>query len=204
MGKGWAALIVGTLMFAGTGWSHAAEGPASPPLQGGAEQKISGSVVAETRLPEVVVVGEKLVGPTKQTGETVYTGTEVTRKGMELQGARANISVHEAIGILPGVNVESPDSRGLAAEQRNTRFRGVRGSLGAMTILGIPNYGGNPIGPRDYIYDMENMDSAAVYLGGGARRHRDRGRLPRGCDRTEAQMARGKDRICSQSEYWFP
>jgi hypothetical protein len=34
-----------------------------------------------------------------------------------------------------------------------------------MTVEGVPNWGGNPIGPRDYIYDTENFQGIAVYKG---------------------------------------
>ncbi len=120
----------------------------------------------EASLEEMVVTGERLVTPTKQTDETVYTGKEVTRKGIEAQGSKAEVSVYEAINILPGINVESPDPYGLAAEQKSVRFRGIRSSLGAMTVEGVPNWGGNPIGPRDYLYDTENFQGIAVYKGG--------------------------------------
>jgi iron complex outermembrane receptor protein len=116
-------------------------------------------------MEEIVVTGEKLVTPTKQPNETVYTGSEVTKKGMEIQGNKANVSIYEAIDILPGISVESPDPYGLSAESRNVRIRGVRGSMGAMTVEGVPNWGGNPIGPREYLYDTENLQSIAVYKG---------------------------------------
>ena len=32
-------------------------------------------------------------------------------------------------------------------------------------MAGVPNYGGNPMGPREYLYDMENFESIAVYKG---------------------------------------
>jgi iron complex outermembrane recepter protein len=116
-------------------------------------------------LEDVVVTGTKLVTPTKQTNETVYTGSEITRDGLDALGSKAAVSVYEAINILPGVTVESIDPYGLAAEQKNIRVRGVRGFLGAMTVAGVPNYGGNPMGPREYLYDTENFDSIAVYKG---------------------------------------
>ena len=119
----------------------------------------------EAELEEMVVVGEKLLTPTRQTGEQVYTGTEITRSGMALPGARAEISVYEAMETLPGVQIESVDPLGLAVEQKNTRVRGVRGFLGSMTVEGVPNWGGNPMGPREYLYDMENFESIAVYKG---------------------------------------
>lgn len=116
-------------------------------------------------LDDVVVTATKLVTPTKQTNETVYTGSEITREGLDALGSKAAVSVYEAINILPGISVESIDPYGLAAEQKNIRVRGVRGFLGAMTVAGVPNYGGNPMGPREYIYDTENFDSIAVYKG---------------------------------------
>lgn len=117
------------------------------------------------QLEEIVVKGVKIVTPTKQPGETVYTGTEVTQKGIEIQGEKAKTNVYEVLSIAPGVVFESVDPYNLASEQTNVRIRGVRGYLGAMTIEGVPNYGGNPIGPRAYVYDMENFESAAIYKG---------------------------------------
>ena len=116
-------------------------------------------------LEDIVISEKKLVRPTKQTNETVYTGSEVTREGIAAQGAKATVSVYEAVNVLPGVSVESIDPYGLAAEQKNIRIRGVRGYLGAMTVAGVPNYGGNPMGPREYIYDTENFESISVYKG---------------------------------------
>jgi len=118
-----------------------------------------------TSLGEIVVTEEKLFTPTKQTDETVYTGSEITQKGVEIQGSKAETSVYEAISILPGISVESADPYGLAAEQRVIRVRGVRGYLGALTVEGVPNWGGNPIGPREYLYDTENLESISVYKG---------------------------------------
>jgi len=116
-------------------------------------------------LDEILVTGEKLITPTKQTNETVYTGSEITKKGLEAQGTKATVSVYEAINVLPGISVETVDPYGLAAEQKNIRVRGVRGYSGAMTVEGIPNWGGNPMGPREYIFDTENFQSIAVYKG---------------------------------------
>lgn len=117
-------------------------------------------------LEKVTIEAEKLITPTKQANESVYTGSEVTSKGIELQGVKASTSVYEAISVLPGINVENVDSSGLAVEQSSVRLRGVKSSMGALTVEGVPNYGGNPIGPRDYLYDMENVESFSVYKGG--------------------------------------
>jgi len=141
--RGFAAALCVVAALAGTAW--AGEG--------------------EAVLEEMTVVGERLVTPTRQANEQVYTGTEITRSGLKLSGTRAETSVYEAMGALPGVQVESVDPYGLAAEQKNTRVRGVRGFLGSMTVEGVPNWGGNPMGPREYIYDMENFESLAIYKG---------------------------------------
>jgi len=116
-------------------------------------------------LPEVEIKGEKILLPTRQTGETVYTGVEVTQKGITLSGEKGKANVYEALSFVPGVVFESPDSNNLASEQANVRIRGVRGYLGGLTVEGVPNYGANPIGPRAYIYDLENFESVAIYKG---------------------------------------
>ncbi len=116
-------------------------------------------------MDSMIVEGQRIVTPTRQTNDTVFTGTEITRKGMEIQGGKTAASVYESMNVLPGVNVESVDPFGLSTEQKTIRVRGVRGYLGSMTVEGVPNYGGNPMGPRDYIYDTENFQGIAVYKG---------------------------------------
>lgn len=115
-------------------------------------------------LDDVVVSGQ-IVAPTREALETVYTGVELTREGLKLGGEKASHSVWEAVSILPGIMFTSPDPYNLASTQSSIRVRGVSGSLGSMSIEGIPIYGGNPIGPRTYILDLDNFDSLAVYKG---------------------------------------
>ncbi len=119
----------------------------------------------DTILSETQVTAPKLLIPTRQANETVYTGTAVTAEGIERQGRKAETSVYSAIDMLPGVNTENPDASGLAVEQSSVRVRGVRSYMGALTVEGVPNYGGNPIGPRDYLYDMQNFTDVSVYKG---------------------------------------
>ncbi|MGQ9648081.1 MAG: TonB-dependent receptor plug domain-containing protein [Thermodesulfobacteriota bacterium] len=119
----------------------------------------------ETKIEEIVVTGEKIMMPTKEAAETVYTGVEVTKEGLKLGGEKGAHNAWEAISILPGVMFESPDPANLASTQTGVRIRGVSGSLGSMSIEGIPIYGGNPIGPRAYVLDLENFESIAVYKG---------------------------------------
>jgi len=118
----------------------------------------------EINLEEIVVTGEKITMPTKEAAETVYTGVELTKEGLKLGGEKGSHSVWEAISILPGIMFESPDPANLTT-QMSVKVRGVSGSLGSMSIEGIPIYGGNPIGPRAYILDLENFESIAVYKG---------------------------------------
>lgn len=118
----------------------------------------------EAKLEEIVVTGEKIITPTKEAAETVYTGVEITKEGIGLGGEKGSQNVWDAISILPGVMFESPDPANLAT-QTSVRIRGVSGSLGSMSIEGIPIYGGNPIGPRAYVLDLENFESIAVYKG---------------------------------------
>lgn len=123
------------------------------------------AMATEVKLPEVLVTEDRISTPTRQIDETVSTGSEISSKGIALQGPKAETSVNEAINLLPGLNMESADGRGLGGEQSTMRIRGVRGMLGSLTVEGVPNYGGNPIGPRDYLYDLENINTIAVYKG---------------------------------------
>jgi iron complex outermembrane recepter protein len=123
------------------------------------------AMAANVKLPEVLVTEDRISTPTRQIDETVSTGSEISSKGITLQGPKAETSVNEAINLLPGLNTESADGRGLGGEQSTMRSRGVRGMLGSLTVEGVPNYGGNPIGPRDYLYDLENINTIAVYKG---------------------------------------
>ncbi len=125
----------------------------------------SRALATDQQLPELVVSEERIITPTRQIDETVSTGSELSSRGIELQGPKAATSVYEAIDLLPSVTMESADGRGLSGEQAVQRSRGVRGMLGALTIEGVPNYGQNPIGPRDYLYDLENIKTIAAYKG---------------------------------------
>jgi len=115
-------------------------------------------------LKPVTVMGE-LIRPTRQTGDSLYTGTTVTRRGIELLGTPAKTSVFNVLNLLPGLNVESRDPYGLSG--KNIRIRGIKGYFTGITVEGIPNYGIMPVGPREDIYDMENMESVSLYKGAG-------------------------------------
>ena len=112
---------------------------------------------------EDIIVTEELIRPTRQTGDSLYTGTSVTKKGIELLGTPAKTSVYSALDILSGINVESEDPYGLSG--KDIRIRGAKGFYCGMTVEGIPNYGIMPIGAREDIYDMENMERVSLYKG---------------------------------------
>lgn len=116
-------------------------------------------------LPEIVVKAERIVTPTKETAETVYTGTGITKKGIELSGEKGSSNVWSVLNFLPGVFFESPDPTRLSSTQRTITIRGVRGNFGTMSVEGVPVYGGNPIGPREYIFDLDNLKAIDVYKG---------------------------------------
>lgn len=117
------------------------------------------------RLDEMVVNATRIIAPTMQSGDTVFTGTQITADGIEMQGGRAQTSIYNTLQVLPGVSVESADSFGLSPEQNVIRMRGVRGFLGAMSVEGVSNWGGNPMGPREYLYDTNNFESVTIYKG---------------------------------------
>ncbi|MBN2331697.1 MAG: TonB-dependent receptor [Deltaproteobacteria bacterium] len=112
---------------------------------------------------DTITVEEKIISPTKQEGDLLHTGSMVTTAGMELSGAAGLNSVFKALDLLPGINTELQDPFGIAS--KSVRIRGVQSLFAGMTVEGLPNYGIMPIGPRDDIYDMENMESIGLYKG---------------------------------------
>lgn len=113
-------------------------------------------------LEDITVTGE-VITPVKQAGDALYSGSMVTRQGIELSGIAAASSIYQAVDLLPGVSLEATDSYGLAG--KNTRFRGIKGMFGSITIEGMPDYGIMPLGPRDSIFDTENIRGIALYEG---------------------------------------
>ncbi len=109
-------------------------------------------------LPEIQVKAN-VVKPSKQEGDTIYTGVEINN----ITGVAEKNSIYNAISTLPSVNLDSDDPFGLG--DKRVRIRGSSDYYLGVTINGIPNYGIMPIGPRDYIYDIENMEAIKVYPG---------------------------------------
>ncbi len=116
-------------------------------------------------LEQINITAEPLIIPALQPDESVYTGSELTTRALELSGVAGSNSIYEASEIFGSVNVESVSKNSLSPQQGSVRIRGVDASLGSMSIDGVPNYGLGPIGARDYIYDIENIDSISLYKG---------------------------------------
>ena len=114
------------------------------------------------QLEDITVKGD-IIAPVKPAGDSLYSGSRVTRDGLELKGVPATSSIYEAVDLLPSVSLESTDQYGLG--KKNTRFRGIKGMFGSITVEGMPDYGIMPIGPREMVFDTENMDGIALYQG---------------------------------------
>ncbi|MGM0573811.1 MAG: TonB-dependent receptor plug domain-containing protein, partial [Bacteroidota bacterium] len=114
------------------------------------------------QIGEVVIQGG-ITGPVRRAGDALFTGSAITREGISLMGISANNSVYNSLDIMPGITIEGNDAYGLS--DKTVRIRGIRSTFSGMTIEGFPNYGIMPIGARDDIYDMENINSVSVYKG---------------------------------------
>ena len=112
---------------------------------------------------EAITVKAQAVNPTKQAGDLLYTGSEITPVGLDLAGVGGLSSVYQAFSILPGLNPELTDPSGIGGAE--IRLRGIKSMFAGMTVEGIPGYGIMGVGPRDYIYDMENMAAIKLYRG---------------------------------------
>ncbi len=123
----------------------------------------AGNVSTPVSKLEAITVKAQAVNPTKQAGDLLYTGSEITPVGLDLAGVGGLSSVYQAFSILPGLNPELTDPTGIGGAE--IRLRGIKSMFTGMTVEGIPNYGIMGVGPRDYIYDMENMAALKLYRG---------------------------------------
>lgn len=119
------------------------------------------SVALEPRhhsIREVVVKGT-----ISSSNEMLFHRSHLPARALEQERVASNASVYDKLTRLPGVAVETQDISGLS--EKSVRIRGIRSLFTGMTLEGVPNYGIMPIGPRDYLYDMENIRSINLYKG---------------------------------------
>jgi len=112
----------------------------------------------EQNIPEVVIRAQW-----DREVQSIFHASRVPMERLAGETPTANASIYSSLGSIAGVYVEEQDLSGLA--EKTVRIRGLRSIFGGMTIEGIPNYGVMPIGPRDYLYDTENIQSISVYKG---------------------------------------
>ncbi|MEF8811818.1 MAG: TonB-dependent receptor [Bacteroidales bacterium] len=109
-------------------------------------------------IQEVVIRGD-----IRQSVERIFHESRLPFTWLESEASASNSSVFSKLVEVPGVYIESQDVSGLS--EKSVRIRGIKSYFSGMTVEGIPNYGIMPIGPRDYLYDMENIGSVSVYKG---------------------------------------
>lgn len=114
-------------------------------------------------MPSITVEGEVLKVPAGQGEEPFDEKLTLTREGIELFGPAGQASPIAALDIVPGLSVETQDAFGLS--EVNAKDRGVDSNFMALAVEGIPNYSIRPIGPRENIYDLENMERIDYYRG---------------------------------------
>ena len=102
-------------------------------------------------------------GTIRSSNEMLFHRSHLPARALEQEMVASNTSVYDKLTRLPGVAVEKQDISGLS--EKSVRIRGIRSLFTGMTLEGVPNYGIMPIGPRDYLYDMENIRSLSLYKG---------------------------------------
>ncbi len=122
----------------------------------------SNEITVATQLESITVKAQP-AAPTSQPGKPLFTSNELTSTGLKLAGAGGLSSVFQAFSILPGINSELSDPTGIGGT--TMRLRGIKSMFSSMTVEDIPNYGIMGVGPRDYIYDLENMTAVKLYRG---------------------------------------
>ncbi|MCD6293023.1 MAG: TonB-dependent receptor, partial [Deltaproteobacteria bacterium] len=117
---------------------------------------------ATTELEQMVVKAQS-IGSTRQTSDPLFSWNGLTSDGLKLAGSGGFTSIHQALSQLPGLNPELTDPSGIGSAEM--RLRGIKSMFTSLAVEGIPNYGIMSVGPRDYIYDLENMAEINLYHG---------------------------------------
>jgi len=121
------------------------------------------SLVTAAELSPITVEGEYTPAPTEQSLNPLKERFEITQQGIELFGDKTQSSTYKVLNLEPGFIVESLDPYGLS--QTTAKARGVGSNFMAISLEGVPDYSIRPIGPRDGIYDLENMKKIEHYNG---------------------------------------
>lgn len=112
---------------------------------------------------ETVEVVAPLIYSVQFPGDTLYTGSALTEEGRRASGAAGRTNVFANLDLLPGVDTAMTDPYGLASTFM--RIRGVKSQFVGLSVDGLPSYGIMPIGPRENLFDVENIESLALYKG---------------------------------------
>jgi iron complex outermembrane receptor protein len=124
---------------------------------------LSNSLLLCSELAPVTITGTAIDSLTMQDIDPLKEKNEISSKGIELFGDKSKSSVYKTLDIDPSLVIESQDAYGLAPTK--ARSRGVDSNFMAMTLEGVPNYSIRPIGPRQNIYDLENLETIEYYTG---------------------------------------
>lgn len=121
------------------------------------------SILLGAELSPITIESEYESNPTEQSLNPLKERFDISAKGIELFGNVAQTSAYKVLDLEPGFIVESLDAYGLS--KTDARSRGVDSNFMSVNLEGVPSYSIRPIGPRDDIYDLENMQKIEHYNG---------------------------------------
>ena len=124
----------------------------------------SSSLWALQHLESISIVAEPFARPSQLDTTPLLNKTLFQQEGIENFSAAANTSVYKVLDATPNFNVEMIDPYGLSGA--TARGRGIDSNFLSYTLEGVPVYSIRPIGPRDGIYDLENIETIELSNGG--------------------------------------
>jgi iron complex outermembrane recepter protein len=124
---------------------------------------VTSSTLFCTDLGPIIVIGYQGQTPTSQDINPLKEKNVIKSNGIKIYGDKAKTSIYKTLDIEPGFIVESQDPYGLG--KTSARSRGVDNNFMAISLEGVPNYSIRPIGPRQGIYDLENIETIEHYNG---------------------------------------
>lgn len=120
------------------------------------------SIFADTVNLEKIKVEHKVL-PTQIAQDPLAIKNSINKEAIDMFANSAQTSSFEALDIMSGFNSEAKDPYGLSGV--SARSRGIDSNFMNLLFNDVPTYSIRPIGPRDGIYDLENIEKIEYYQG---------------------------------------
>lgn len=117
----------------------------------------------EVQIDSIAVEESRISLPSQSATDPLKIKNEINQEGIELFSNPAKTSLYETLDASAGFLSERTDPYGLSGV--SARSRGIDNNFMSVNFNGVPNYSIRPIGAREDIYDLENIQTIEHYQG---------------------------------------